>query len=447
MIHYKIMGTDGVSLEMNKWKRVLEDAGHTVYLLGAEIGDDALIIHPALHHTSDIAKRLYRYSFVEPVGFADEEEYHSVLYEEADKAEEVLTQFIEEKGIDLIIPQNIWSVAMNPAVAIAMERVSSRYRLPVVAQHHDFYWERLGGAELVSPTARELAQRYLPPLDPSYKHVVINSLGQRQMKERRGLDAKIIPNVFDFSKGSWKIDEYNEDLKTNIGLEPDDIMILQATRIVERKGIELAIDLIAKINERRAELIGRRSGAGKIFKEESEVVLVLAGYASDDATGTYVNRLIAHAEEKQVSLRFISESIGHERKINDGKKTYSLWDSYVHADLITYPSYWEGWGNQFLEGLFAKVPMVVYEYPIFLSDIKERGFDYISLGSTYTKDDETGLITIEEVQLDTAANQAIAYLTDTQMRETAVDKNFKLGKEYYSMEALKGYLLPLIPTE
>ncbi len=444
MIHYKIMGTDGVSLEMNKWKKVLEDAGHTVHLLGAEVGDDAKLIHPALHHTSIIAKRLYHYSFVEPVGFNDEEEYREVLYEEAGKAEEVLTRFIEEHKIDLLIPQNIWSVAMNPAVAIAMERVAKRFSLPVVAQHHDFYWERLGGAKISSPTAKELVQRYLPPLNPDYRHVVINTMGQSQMLNRRSLESTIIPNVFDFERPTWVIDEYNRDLRSAIGLAPEDIMILQATRIVERKGIELAIDLIARINAKRDQLVGTTLWDGRTFKEDSVIVLVLAGYASDDATGTYQKRLLEHAKEKKVPLKFISDSIGHERAIIEDKKIYSLWDSYVHADLITYPSYWEGWGNQFLEGLFAKRPMVVYEYPIFISDIKERGFDYISLGSTHKKDDKNGLIRISAELLEVAADLAISYLTDEKMRETAVEKNFKIGKEFYSMEALKGYLLPLI---
>ena len=31
MIHYRVGETDGVSLEMDKWKKVLEKNGHRVY--------------------------------------------------------------------------------------------------------------------------------------------------------------------------------------------------------------------------------------------------------------------------------------------------------------------------------------------------------------------------------------------------------------------------------
>ena len=444
MIHYKIMGTDGVSLEMNKWKKVLEEAGHEVILLGAEVGDDAKLIHPALHHTSDIAKRLYHYSFAEPVGFESEEEYRETLYAEVRKAQTVLDEFIQENRIDFVIPQNVWSVAMNPAVAIALQRIVEKYQLPVLAQHHDFYWERLGGAKITSETAKDLMENYLPPLNEAYRHVVINSYGQRQMLTRRGLEATIIPNVFDFRMDPWVADDYNRDFRKTIGLKDDDILILQATRIVERKGIELAIDLIRGIHDRRDALLGKTLWNGNVFTESSEIVLVLAGYSSDDATGTYVSRLESHAQQNGVRLLFISDHIGHERAEIEGKKVYSLWDSYVHADLITYPSYWEGWGNQFLEGLFAKVPMAVYEYPIFLSDIKQRDFDYISLGHEHTKDESTGLISVEQAVIGKAADEAITYLTDRNSRKKAVERNYSIGAKYYSMEALKGYLLPLI---
>ena len=69
-------------------------------------------------------------------------------------------------------------------------------------------------------------------------------------------------------------------------------------------------------------------------------------------------------------------------------KIYNFWDAYVFADLITYPSLLEGWGNQFLEGIFAKKPLIIFEYPVFLTDIKEKGFNIVSLGDNYKKDNK-----------------------------------------------------------
>ncbi len=444
IVHYKILGTDGVSLEINKWKRVLEEAGHKVFLLGGEIGNDALIVHPELHHKTAIAKRLYRYSFVDTDAFYDEDAYEKALLQEAARAESLLESFIQEHSIDYMIPQNIWSVGANPAVAIAMERVTKQHNLPVLAQHHDFYWERIGGVSYTCDTAKKMIETYLPPTDKAYRHVVINTHSQKQLKEKKGIDAVIIPNVFDFSQEPWKPDVYNSRFLSDTNLHEDDIIILQATRIVERKGIELAIDVVAAMNERRSELEGKILWSGKRFSKSSSIVLVLAGYSSDDETGTYVNRLTERALSKGVDIRFIADHIGHIRSTKDDKRIYSLWDAYVFADIITYPSYWEGWGNQFLEGLFAKVPMVVYEYPVFISDIAPREFNIISLGKSYTKDPKTHLIDIPSEIIEQAAASSIELLVDAQRRKDFVEHNFTLGSCHYSMEALASYLLPLL---
>ncbi len=444
IFHYKIEGTDGVSLELNKWKEVLERAGHKAFLLGGEVGDDNPLVYPELHHQTDIARRLYRYTFVSQDDFPSEKHYRTALYREAEKAEKRLEEWIVTHDIDFMIPQNIWSVAMNPAVAIAMDRVLRKHHIPALAQHHDFYWERIGGFKPTCDTARAVIDAYLPPKHTLYSHVVINTQSHDQLLQRKGIESVIIPNVFDFSGDPWVKDSYNSDLRSAIGLNDHDVLILQATRIVERKGIEAAVELTAEMEKMRDRLEGKRLWNGRTFTSDSSIVLVLAGYASDDASGTYVKRLKDLARKKNVKILCIGDQVGHERSTANGVKCYSLWDTYVHADIITYPSYWEGWGNQFLEGLFAKVPMVVYEYPVFLTDIAPRGFSYISLGNTYHRNPDTNLIEIAPEIITHAAQQCIELLLNAEKRTETVEHNFALGKTYYSMEALSEYLLLLI---
>lgn len=63
-----------------------------------------------------------------------------------------------------------------------------------------------------------------------------------------------------------------------------------------------------------------------------------------------------------VDALFIEELIESDRLMRDGQKVYSLWDSYVYADFVTYPSLWEGWGNQLLEAIRARLPFLLFEY-------------------------------------------------------------------------------------
>ena len=68
----------------------------------------------------------------------------------------------------------------------------------------------------------------------------------------------------------------------------------------------------------------------------------------------------------------------------NGKKIYTLNDIYPQADLITYPSTFEGFGNAFLEAIYFGKPIVVNSYSIYSMDIKPKGFDVIELDGYVT---------------------------------------------------------------
>jgi glycosyltransferase involved in cell wall biosynthesis len=450
IVHYQVGRTDGVSLEIDKWKLVLEEMGHRVHLCAGDLGTaEGTLIEELYHHRPD-AERLNHNTFsaLEDYGAGREAEaaYRAELYGLAETIESKFRAFVADKGIDYLIPQNVWSVAANPSVAIALARVMRDLGLPALAHNHDFYWERTSGVALTCATAIELADRYLPPRDPLARHVVINSLAQKSLSERKGIAATVVPNIFDFSAPAWKVDDYNRDFRARIGLSDNDIIILQATRIVERKGIELAVDFVQALGspERRARLQERGLFDGRAFGDDGRIVLVLAGYARDDPTGAYVGRLKRKIERAGVDALFIEDMVDAERQMRDGQKVYALWDTYVFADMVTYPSLWEGWGNQLLEALRARVPIMLYEYPVYEADIKAKGFQVISLGSTLRGRDDLGLAQVERQTIESAADQAVALLTDAQLRQGTVDHNYRVGQQHYSLEALRGYLGQLI---
>ena len=242
MIHYKVGGTDGVSLEMDKWKLVLEEMGHTVHYCAGDLGTvEGTLIEEVFHHRED-AHRLNLNTFGQLKDYPDEAAYRAELYGKADVIALKLRAFVEGKQIDFLIPENVWTVAAHPSVAKADAHVMRDLQNPALAHNHDFYWERRDGVALTCATAIEYAQKYLPPRDPLARHVTINSLGQQQLKERMGIEASVVPNIFDFDEAPWQVDAYNSDFRARIGLRENDVMILQATRVVSRKGIELAGD-------------------------------------------------------------------------------------------------------------------------------------------------------------------------------------------------------------
>jgi glycosyltransferase involved in cell wall biosynthesis len=446
IFHYQVGGTDGVSLEINKWKLILEEMGHTVHLCGGDLGTAKGTLIKEMHHHLPESKRLNQNTFSRLSDF-DSEGYR----EELDRMTQVLVErfrsFIQENEVNLILAENVWCLAANgnPAVAPALEIVRQDLGIPAVAHNHAFYWERIEGFSLTCAPAVELVDKYLPPHDPEIKHAVINSLAQKELLERKGIPSVVVPNVFDFKTPSWQKDHYNRDLRREIGLGEGDLVLLQATRIVARKGIELAIDFAKALNtpERRAVLQERGLYDGRGFTDDSRLVLVLAGYARDDATNTYKAKLIAKAERGGVELLFIEDRVAAERLTQEDQKIYSLWDTYTAADLVTYPSLWEGWGNQFLEGVKAKLPLLVFEYPVYKADIKANGFQVISLGDQIQMINEEGLARVEQGIIEKAADQGVDLLTNADLRQKMVDHNYRLAQKHYSLDALRGYLEPL----
>ncbi|KAA3661327.1 MAG: glycosyltransferase family 1 protein [Chloroflexi bacterium] len=445
IIHYQLGHTDGVSLEVDKWRQILEEMGHRVFYCAGDLGTvDGTLIKEMYHHT-EAAKRLNRNMFGALRDY-DEAGFKAEMEQLTDVLEQKFSDFIEANKIDFLIPQNVWSVAASPPVAEAVTRVMRTFQIPALAHNHDFYWERVDGVALTCATAVNIADKYLPPRDPLAKHAVINSLAQKELAARKGIESTVIPNVFEFDEDPWLADDYNQDFRARIGLQDNDILILQATRIVARKGIELAIDFVKALGspERRAVLQEKGLYNGRSFDKDSRIVFVLAGYAQDDATGLYIKGLKQKVADSGIDALFIEDIVGGRRQMRNGNKIYSLWDTYVYADFVTYPSLWEGWGNQLLETLRVKLPFLLFEYPVYTTDIKDKGFQAVSLGSEIAGRDENNLVQVAPMVIETAADEALVLLTDDKLRQELVEHNFQVGRQHYSMTALRRYLTQLI---
>ena len=168
----------------------------------------------------------------------------------------------------------------------------------------------------------------------------------------------------DFDDPPLPPDMYTSTLKADLKISPDEYLILQPTRIVQRKGIEHAIELV-----RRLQLPAH---------------LVISD-ASGDEGHAYETYLRSFAKLLGVSTIFVSDIISDNRGTTpDGRKIYSLWDVYPAADLVTYPSLLEGFGNAFLEALYFAEPIVVNDYTIYAIDIKPKGFQAIELNGFVT---------------------------------------------------------------
>ena len=404
-LSFRFHGTDGVSLETSKWAEVLEEMGHTCYYfsgLSDRPAERSMVVEEA-HFLHPEIRRYYHRFFSTTQRSEDETRW---IHAKREYLKKHIRRFIAEFQIDLLIPENVLSFPQNIPLSMALTEVIAETSIPTIAHHHDFTWERKA---LLVNSIWDYIYMAVPPNLGAIQHVVINSSAADQLARRIGVSSTIVPNVMDFENPPPKSNEYSADLREALGIKPDELFILQPTRVVQRKGIEHAIELVSRM-ERKARLV--------------------ISHASGDDGYEYEARVRDFAQRLGVQTIFSSDRFDENRRLTeDGKKVYSLSDAYPHADLVTYPSLVEGFGNAFLEALYYQKPIVVNNYAIYATDIRPKGFRVIEF------DD---YITEKTVQY------TLNVLDDAQLRQVMCRHNYALALRHFSYKVLRGKLHALL---
>ena len=290
---------------------------------------------------------------------------------------------------------------------MALTELIAETGIPTVGHHHDFYWER---PRFLQNAVKDILDMAFPPDLPSIRHVVINTRAQRDLAGHRSISSQLIYNVIDFERAGSSLDDFNRDFRADLGFSADDLLILQPTRVVSRKGIEQAIYL--------AEMLGLPG------------VKLLVSHSHADEGVEYLEWILESARREGVPLYLIQNRLHESRRYTSGgKKLYSLWDVYPHMDLITYPSLYEGFGNAFLEAVYFRKPLLVNRYEVYIMDIEPKGFDVIAID---------GFLTPRAVQ------EVRQVLQDEDRRRAMVEKNFELARKHFSFRTLRRSLSILL---
>ncbi len=404
-ISTRIAGTDGVTLETKKWAEVLQNNGFEIFYLAGELDtpEDRSMLCELMHFQHPEILEIYQGCFGRK---RRDPEITKKIQKIKEKFKEVLYKFVKKFGIDLIIPENAITIPLNIPLGIAITEFIAETGIPTIAHHHDFYWER--DRFLINACSDYLAMAF-PPLIEGITHVVINSLALKELTYRKGVTATLIPNVFHYEASPPEPDEYTLSLRKELGFSDDDLFILQPTRIIPRKQIEKAIDLVA--------LMGLKKPA------------LVVSHSKNDEGEDYFKRILWYAEKAGVELILIEDYIKEKREELSGKRYYTLQDVYLNADLVTYPSGYEGFGNAFLEAVYYKKMVVVNRYSIYIADIEPLGFEVVSF---------EGFITEKVVE------DVYRYLENKKLLSSATEKNYMLAKENFSFSVLERKLIPLV---
>lgn len=428
IISTRLAGTDGVSLEAAKWAEVLGRLGYSCFYLAGELDrppevsrqvPEAFYRHPDIAAINEAAysgdwattaaadsehpairRRDYFSPYVRPDAVSRRiQELRAHLKRE-------IYVFIRDFDLDLLVVENALAIPLNLPLGLALAEVVAETGIPVIAHHHDFSWERQRFA--VNSVGDYLAAAF-PPSLPSIRHVVINSVQAHQLATRAGLSAQVIPNVMDFDRPPMPSDEYALGARAALGVADGDAFILQPTRVIQRKGIEHAIELT------------RRLGL--------PATLVIS-HAGGDEGNEYTERVREFAHLLDVHVRFESDLVDAARgETADGRRIYTLDDVYPQADLVTYPSSIEGFGNAFLEAVYHRRPIVVNRYSIYEVDIKPHGFRVVEFDNYISRS------TIEAT---------CRLLQDPTLGAEWAETNYALARRHFSFSVLERRLAAVL---
>lgn len=413
----RIGGTDGVALETEKWIEVLNRMGHQTYVISGQFEDRSIspeyeTVVPEMSFFSPENYWIRKKAFYYPDSNEDELIDHIDLYSEAMCKK--ITDWVHEKKIDLLVSENFSAIPSHLLMGLAVKKAFQTLGLPAITHDHDFIRER--DDRFISPYKKinDLIDNTFPLRLPNSIHAVLNSHDRETLRNKFTRDSLIVPYVMDFDKPFGMLTEENEYLHRNLGYESDDILLFQTTRILRNKGIETAIKLIYKL-------------------EDKKIKLVITGNYNDDA-GEYYMELteLIHLLKLENQVYFAHQHFNNKGGTSpDSEQNYSLSDAYAQARACTCFSSYEGFGNTFVEAVAAKRPVFVNNYkPVFWSDIGSKGFKTVMIEDGKLTDNAVG--EIKEIIYNKDLNREIA------------EYNYSLGKKLFSYDTLKVKLEELL---
>ncbi|MDR9390635.1 MAG: glycosyltransferase family 4 protein [Trueperaceae bacterium] len=350
----RLAGTDGVSLEATKVARVLGDLGFERRDVAGDVETPGAVALPAMHFRAPEARALQRRAFP-PADAPDDPTLPTDLATAADRLADAMLPVVRHAAPDLLVVQNAWAIPMHLPLAGALARVVDATGLPTLSHEHDYAWER---DRFAHPRVPDWLETYFPWDAPHVRHLAINTPAADALAQRRGLHATVAPNVMDFGAPRPTPDEAADvraRVRAALGLQHDRRLILQPTRVVPRKGIHLAVELLARLDDPRN-------------------VLVITHASGDEGDATLA-ALRAQADAAGVDLRYVPDAFGPAR--DDAH--FALRDAYLAADFVTYPSLYEGFGNALLETLAFDRVALVNRYDVYVADIAPAGLDLVEI--------------------------------------------------------------------
>ncbi|HSY16110.1 MAG TPA: glycosyltransferase family 4 protein [Jatrophihabitantaceae bacterium] len=223
--------------------------------------------------------------------------------------------------LDLVVVENMFSLPLHVPASLAVGEVLAGR--PALVRHHDFPWQRQQFQDV----------RELPLTDPAWLPISICEHSQREAAVRGVASETAYVSLV--APAQPLVDP--DRVRRGLGVGPDDILWLHPVRAIPRKNISTALEVVAGVG-----------GSYWLTGPAEE------GYGAD--------------AKRQLACSGV-------RTIWRGYDDMGIDSAYAAADVILFPSTWEGCGLPPIEAAMRGRLAVVGSYPV-ADEWRELGFQW-----------------------------------------------------------------------
>ncbi|MBV9020161.1 MAG: glycosyltransferase family 4 protein [Ktedonobacteraceae bacterium] len=452
VVHFFSERTDGVSLQMHENDRVLSQRGWNVIECSADATGENSFVLPELDYSTP---QVQIFKGSETSELQNETALENAFENQVQVIKNKLRELIRQYHPQVIHIRNILSLPIHPAATVAMaECIAEHPAIGFLTQHHDFSFEddllpgdRKKAYEIPFPSIQKRVEKALLYSAPQVHHAVINSLMQQRLLEGYGIHAAVIPDSFDFETRPTEI----ANLREKLGIRANDFVIGTMARIIPRKAIEVAVQLIADLQKRKKEFLGEGRGVyRRTITQDSRFLLLLPQSAGLDEpeNSIYFTKLQRYAESLGVEICYAGDKIIADSAYRGGSARIPFYSLYHTVDLFMFPSYQEGFGNQFLEAVaLGRGVVSCHAYPVMEADILPRispeGVILLGRNRDYALD-ETGLIHLREDILQAAVERESYFLLHPDEEQQVAARTYQRLKEAFDAKVVGNQLAALL---
>ncbi len=249
-----------------------------------------------------------------------------------DKLTEVLQEF------DLTIVHNIFTTHFNLPLTRALHDLSTK--LPMLAWTHDL---SAANADYAVPNPTKVPWNLVRTCAPHVRYVAVSQVRADELTThiKPPFPPAVVPNPIDLGRVYGLTEEMRESL-ASLALDDRDFIFLMPVRVMLRKNVEMALEIVKKLTESGRNPLLFITGAGDPY---SQAAIQYKKFLKDTAP-----------ESIQAHLVFVNDYF----PVEDA----AMRDLYLVSDCVLYLSHHEGFGLPLLEAGLFRLPVWCSEVPV-----------------------------------------------------------------------------------